>query len=182
MNYSWMLTPPTFVPPLDPDFRPAVLANRTFDKAVADSGRGVPLILGLERNGGAIARFETKIFPAGHDLADASCFYIERILKFLLWQKGAFRVHVGGPGYVAAYLAGVYRPGGARAFDFGFMGKSVYEQTFQIRGCKPEEVPAENESTQPLGRHLDGCRIGFDLGASDRKVSAVVDGEAIFSE
>ncbi len=29
---------------------------------------------------------------------------------------------------------------------------------------------------------MDGCRIGFDLGASDLKVSAVIDGEPIFSE
>ena len=33
-----------------------------------------------------------------------------------------------------------------------------------------------------IGRHLDGHRIGFDLGASDRKVSAVVNGQVIFSE
>lgn len=33
-----------------------------------------------------------------------------------------------------------------------------------------------------LGGHLDGCRIGFDLGASDRKVSAVIDGEAVYTE
>jgi predicted NBD/HSP70 family sugar kinase len=32
------------------------------------------------------------------------------------------------------------------------------------------------------GGHLKGCRIGFDLGASDHKVSAVVDGEAVFTE
>ncbi|MDO9542742.1 MAG: ROK family protein, partial [Kiritimatiellia bacterium] len=30
-------------------------------------------------------------------------------------------------------------------------------------------------------RHLEGCRIGFDLGASDRKVAAVKDGQAVFS-
>jgi predicted NBD/HSP70 family sugar kinase len=29
---------------------------------------------------------------------------------------------------------------------------------------------------------MDGYRIGFDLGASDRKVSAVINGEAIYSE
>jgi predicted NBD/HSP70 family sugar kinase len=29
---------------------------------------------------------------------------------------------------------------------------------------------------------MDGYRVGFDLGASDRKVSAVVNGEAIYSE
>jgi predicted NBD/HSP70 family sugar kinase len=33
-----------------------------------------------------------------------------------------------------------------------------------------------------LGRHWNGCRIGFDLGGSDRKVSAVIDGEPIFSK
>ena len=32
-----------------------------------------------------------------------------------------------------------------------------------------------------LGGHLEGCRIGFDLGASDYKVAAVRDGEAVFS-
>jgi predicted NBD/HSP70 family sugar kinase len=32
------------------------------------------------------------------------------------------------------------------------------------------------------GGHLKGCRIGFDLGASDYKVSAVIDGEAVFTE
>ena len=33
-----------------------------------------------------------------------------------------------------------------------------------------------------MGGHLDGCRIGFDLGASDRKVAAVLNGKVIFSE
>ena len=36
--------------------------------------------------------------------------------------------------------------------------------------------------TKPLGRHLDGNRIGFDLGGSDRKVAAVIDGRVVFSE
>ena len=33
-----------------------------------------------------------------------------------------------------------------------------------------------------MGGHLDGCRIGFDAGGSDRKVSAVIDGETVYSE
>ncbi|MCF6287334.1 MAG: ROK family protein, partial [Candidatus Hydrogenedentes bacterium] len=182
MNCAWMLAAPTTVPPLDPDFRPAVLACQTFDEAVKASGDGVPLVLGLERNEGALSRYEMQVFPEGHEKAEASCFYVERILKFLLWQRGAWKVHVGGPAYVADYLSACYSADGARAFDYDFMGKSVYEQTFTVVGCAAAEVPAENDSTQPLGRHLEGCRIGFDLGASDRKVSAVVDGEAIYSE
>jgi predicted NBD/HSP70 family sugar kinase len=37
-------------------------------------------------------------------------------------------------------------------------------------------------ATSTFGGHLDGCRIGFDLGASDRKAAAVIDGEVVFSE
>jgi hypothetical protein len=33
-----------------------------------------------------------------------------------------------------------------------------------------------------LGRHHNGCRIGFDLGASDRKVAALIDGRPVFSD
>jgi len=33
-----------------------------------------------------------------------------------------------------------------------------------------------------LGGNLDGCRIGFDLGASDYKVAAVLDGEVVYSD
>jgi len=43
------------------------------------------------------------------------------------------------------------------------------------------EKPFKEKSIS-LGGHLDGCRIGFDLGASDRKVSAVTDGKVVFSE
>lgn len=35
---------------------------------------------------------------------------------------------------------------------------------------------------RPAGGHFDGCRIGFDAGGSDRKVSAVIDGETVYSE
>jgi hypothetical protein len=69
-----------------------------------------------------------------------------------------------------------------REFDFHFMGEDVYEKSFTVVSCETTEVPAEQEIGRPLGRHLDGYRIGLDLGASDRKVSAVVDGEALFTE
>jgi predicted NBD/HSP70 family sugar kinase len=182
MSQGFHLVKPTFVPPLDEGFRPAVLANRAFLKEVDASGVGVPLILALERADGSISRFETRCFPEGHPRAEANLFYAERLLKFLLWQRGGWKVYAGGPASVGAYLAKLYAPAGERAFDFHFMGEDVYENTFTVFSCDPSVVPEEKETTQPLGRHLEGCRIGFDLGASDRKVSAVVDGQAIFSE
>ncbi len=182
MSNAFNLIEPKFVPPHDPGFRPAVLANRAFLKEVEESGAGVPLALGLERADGSVSRFETKVFPEGHARADANRMYIERIVKFLLWQRGGWKVYVGGPQSVGAYIAECYAPGGKQDFDFHFMGENVYENTFTVVSCDAADVPAEKESTMPLGRHLDGCRIGFDLGASDRKVSAVVDGEAVYSE
>ncbi len=177
-----MLVSPAITPPLDPEFKPASLANRAFRDAVAASGGGVPLIFGLERGDGSVSRFETAVFPDGHPKAEANGLYAERLLKFLLWQRGACTVHVGGPASVAACLQESYRSGGARSFDYAFMGDNIYEKPFTIVSCAAEAVPAENETTQALGRHLQGCRIGFDLGASDRKVSAVIDGEAVYSE
>jgi predicted NBD/HSP70 family sugar kinase len=173
---------PNFLPPLDEGFRPAVLANRAFQIEVEDSGVGVPLVLGLERPAGSVSRFETQVFPADHPRADANLTYAERIFKFLLWQRGGWKAYVGGPRSVGDYIRECYSPDGARQFDYDFMGRDVYEKTFTVVPCDPSEVPPAREISRPLGRHLEGYRIGFDLGASDRKVSAVVNGQAIFSE
>lgn len=177
---TFQLVKPRLVPPLDEAFAPAVLANHAFAKEVEKEG--VPLVLGLERADGSISRFETKVFPDHHPRAGANLMYAERLLKFLLWQRGGWKVYVGGPKSIGHYLQQCYAPGGTRAFDFHFMGESVYQKRFTVVECAAVDVPAEKESEQALGRHLEGYRIGFDLGASDLKVSAVVDGQAIFSE
>lgn len=182
MTTPWILVPPSITPPLDPDFRPAVLANRAFQEEVRRSGGGVPVVLGLERGDGSVSRFETAVLEDSHPKSEANHYYLERLVKFLLWQRGACKLWVGGPALAGEFLARCYNPGGIRAFDWQFMGRDVYEKPFEVVSCRPEEVPAENDGTKPLGRHLDGYRIGFDLGGSDRKVSAVVEGEAVYSE
>lgn len=177
------LVKPRVVPVLDEDFRPAALANRRFLQQVeAEAEGGTPLVLGLERGGGEVTRFATRVFPEGHPRAAANLMYAERLLKFLLWQRGGWKVYVGGPQAIADYIRESYSPQGARRFDYHFMGEEVYERPFSVVHCAPEEVPAAHESSRPLGRHLEGCRIGFDLGASDRKVSAVIDGQPVYSE
>ncbi|MEJ5310016.1 MAG: ROK family protein [Anaerolineae bacterium] len=182
MHQDFQLVKPRMTPPLDPGFRPAVLANRAFQAAVAAAGGGVPLLFGVEQLNGVVSRFETRVFPAGHPQAGANLPYAERLFKFLLWQRGGWRIYVGGPSDIGSALRAIYAPDGARAFDYHFMGEDVYERPFTVVPCAPEDVPPARESGRPLGRHLEGCRIGFDLGASDRKVSAVVDGKAIYSE
>src|SRR5690606_36008325 len=106
----------------------------------------------------------------------------ERLLKFLLWQKGGCRVLVAGADEIAAYLASVYSATGARAFDHAFMGDKVYGQPFTVEARSWADLPAEEASGLSLGRHLDGCRIGFDLGGSDRKAAALIDGRVVYSE
>jgi len=68
-----------------------------------------------------------------------------------------------------------------REFDYRFVER-VYEKPLEVVPCGVSEVPQEKEAGTPLGRHLDGYRIGFDLGASDLKVAAVANGKPIFSE
>jgi predicted NBD/HSP70 family sugar kinase len=171
---------PLHRPPLEEEFIPAALYNRAFRKQ-AQSG-GVPLILGVEREHGRTLRYETLVLPENHPLAAENNRYVERLLKFLLWQKGGWKVSVGGPRSIGEYIRREYSPGGGRKFDYFFMGRDVYEKEFAVIPCAPEDVPPARELGKPLGRHLDGCRIGFDLGASDRKVSAVIDGNPVFSE
>jgi predicted NBD/HSP70 family sugar kinase len=182
MSLGFQLIRPRFVPPLEPEFRPAVLANLAFRQEVAASGQGVPLVIGLERSGRAVSRFESVAFPDTHPRADANLAYAERLVKFLLWARGGWKVTVGGPRSIGEHIARTYAPDGPRAFDYHFMGEQVYGRPFTVVACAASDVPPSREMGQPLGRHLEGGRIGFDLGASDVKVSAVVDGQAIFSE
>jgi predicted NBD/HSP70 family sugar kinase len=182
MNKLMRMTEPRFLPPLDPGFRPAVTANHAFRADVQASGQGVPLVIALERDDGSISRYETIAFAADHPRAVENLFYAERLVKFLLWQHGGFRVYIAGPKGLAEGIRKAYSTTGARAFDAKFMGEEVYLQPFDVTASAVEHVPAANERELHLGNHLEGCRIGFDLGASDLKISAVIDGDAVFSE
>ena len=170
---------PRFRPPLDPDFIPAALWNRAYRASVSQAG-GTPLAIALERGDGSVSVYRTAVLPPQGSSAELNCRYAERLLKFLLWQKGGWRAVVAGDPAVADHLGSVYAPAGARAFDHRFMGERIYGRPFTVETASA--VPEERETTAPLGRHLEGCRIGFDLGASDRKCAAVVEGRAVWSD
>jgi predicted NBD/HSP70 family sugar kinase len=180
MTDCFKLVKPQFIPPLDDEFRPAVLANRAFEQEVTPVS--VPLIIGLERDDGKLSRFETRVFPEDHPRAETNLYYAERVLKFLLWQRGGSKIYIGGPRSIGKYIQSCYAPDGKRSFDYHFMSEQVYGRDFIVELCDPSQVPPTFDIGEALGRHLDGCRIGFDLGASDRKVSAVIDGQVVYSE
>ena len=167
-----------FIPPLDPGFQPAALWNRRYADAVKTSDVGVPLVLGLEREHGLLSRFATVVRPG----ADADTLhYVERIVKFLLWSRGGWKLHFGGPPAIGEAIRKTYSARGARKFDCEMMALA-YGKKFQVVLTPPGKVPAHREMQVASGGHLQGCRIGFDLGASDYKVSAVINGEAVFTE
>ncbi len=166
---------PLRVPELDPGFVPAVLWNRAYRETVQD---GVPLVLGLEGENGRFSRFETVVRP----ITDPETLrYVERLVKFLLWARGGWRLIVGGPVEIAAAVAADYTPGGARAFDADMMEK-CYGRPFTVEAVPASAVPTAREVGSVIGGHLGGCRIGFDLGASDYKVAAVKDGVVLYSD
>ncbi len=174
------LVSPRFVPVLDPEFRPAVLANRAFRATVA--GRSVPVSLALERGDGGVSRFDTVVADPASTAGLGNFYYIERLLKFLLWSRGGWKVHFSGPVELGRRLQAHYSGTATGRFDAQLMGGKIYERPFEVTLVSQEQIPAARESTAPLGRHLDGCRIGFDLGASDRKVAAVLEGQTVFSD
>lgn len=166
------------IPPLDPHFQPASLANRDYRLRTQTSKAAVPVVIGLERENGFSSRIETLVLP---DAGPETLRHVERIIKFMLWARGGWKITISSPDPIAQHIRETYSPTGARSFDVALMSK-IYERPFTVSQVQPGSVPEAKETSTVTGGHLDGCRIGFDLGASDYKLAAVIDGEAVFCD
>ena len=102
-------------------------------------------------------------------------------MKFLLWARGGHTIAICGDPLIADHIRAVFSANGRRSFDYHFM-KRVYGKELETLSLPLDQVPQEKHSSQHIGRNFNGCRIGFDAGGSDRKVSAVIDGESVYSE
>lgn len=162
-------------PVLDPDFIPFGVWADAY-RAEAKQ----PLAIAVERDQGHISVRNTFIHGTP-EMEEADYRYVERYVKFLLWSIGGFRVYICGCSRLAQRLQRAYTADGVRAFDYDFFQK-LYERELEIVDLPLADCPQANESPRPIGGHMDGCRIGFDAGGSDRKVSAVIDGECVYSE
>ena len=175
-----LLPEPKFLPELHPTFRPAILVNRAFEAAARDTGAAVDVGIGLEQADGSVFHHRTVLFPADHELEPNNFRHLERMVKFLLWQRGGRKIHLSGADAYVDRLQDYYRTNEFGKFDDDVIGVKNNRHSLEVVACA--ELPAENSQARPIGRHLDGCRIGFDLGGSDRKAAAVIDGEVKFSE
>lgn len=165
------------VPELDTRFVPAVLWMKRYRELLGPEPETIGVC--LLRNDGSVFRHDVKILSG--DRHDLTLRYVERLVKFLLWQKGGNRIIMSHRG-LAESLAEIYSGTGERSFDWDFIGRRIFDSPIEV-GYEPfSGLPEPRDTASPLGRNLDGCRIGFDLGGSDRKCAAVVDGEVVFSE
>ena len=175
MNYLGIDYSVRNLPALDPDFIPFGVWIDAYEKGAAK-----PLTIAIERDRGQISVRHTKIHGTP-EMAEADYRFVERYVKFLLWSIGGFRIWICGDSALAQRLQKAYTLQGERKFDVQFM-QDVYEVPFEIIDCRPEDCPKANEASVSIGGHMEGCRIGFDAGGSDRKVSAVIDGKTVYSE
>ncbi len=167
---------------IDPGLVPAVLWTRAYLGRCASTAGSSELTIALRRDDGTASLLRTQVLAGGVD-DDATYLHVERTVKFLLWSRGAPDILLCGPEAknLARRLQADYSASGGRAFDADFHRK-VFERPLSFCAVTSTELPTAVSAHLPLGRNLDGCRIGFDLGGSDRKCAALIDGKVVFSE
>ena len=163
------------LPELDQEFIPFGVWMEAYLK-----GATKPIAIAVERDQGKTSVHHTKIYGTP-EMAAADLRYVERYVKFLLWSVGGFRVYICGCSDIAQKLIAQYSTTGERKFDVQFV-YDMFEREIEVLDVALEDCPAPLETAMPIGGHLEGCRIGFDAGGSDRKVSAVIDGQTVYSE
>ena len=164
---------------LDKGFAPMALVCREMREKTAECGQDI--VVAVERNQGYTYTYKTRIFKDGTGHDEENFKFVDRIAKTLLWVAGGYKITIAGSDVVGEYIKNTFCHGGTRDFDARFMER-VYEKPFEVVVTSLENAPKNKSSAAPVGKHLDGCRIGFDAGGSDRKVSAVVNGESVYSE
>ncbi len=167
-------------PILDPEFKPAIIEIRKFNEAVKKADKKQHIIIAVERNNGYVYRKEFDIFADGEN-DEWNTFIAERYIKTILWVVGGYKIYIAGSKTVYQNIKDYYRVGGLREFDYNFMS-TCFEKEVEVVESTPETIPQMNECSVKAGGNLNGRRIGFDAGGSDRKVSAVINGETVYSE
>ncbi|MCS1410029.1 MAG: hypothetical protein M2R45_03217 [Verrucomicrobia subdivision 3 bacterium] len=169
--------------PLDGGFEPSVLWNREYSKRAKATGEARPFSVAVGKSDSILARVETQLGPETSSWVDTNYRYVERLVKSLLYVHGGHRIIVAGCDAIAARLAADYTAEGNRQFDADMLGTQIFLAPFEVQELSLENMPSPTKGDESSwGRHLEGCRIGFDLGGSDRKAAAIIDGKVVFSE
>jgi len=173
---------PKCIPQLDPEFLPASLWNKAYLEKANTMEGGQPIRIAIDRPDGTTWIYESKILQDSDTNRAETWIFCERLIKTLLWAWGGSRVRIAGADSVVAQLQSAYHPTGSRSFDFDFMGSTCFGESLRIETADLSQLQESlPKHTGGIGS-LKGNRIGFDLGGSDRKCAALIDGKVVFSE
>lgn len=168
-----------FIPLYEQTFKPMSVVLRDF-RAAVEKAEHKTIKICVERNDAYNYIYNLKVYSAS-EKREENYAIAERIVKSILWVVGGYKIYICGDDYIYDRIKEDYTANGARAFDVDFM-QTVYEKPFEVIKSSEADFPANNPCSVSIGGHLEGCRIGFDAGGSDRKVSAVIDGKVVYSE
>ncbi len=158
-------------PQLDPDFIPPVFM-------IAECNREEILKASIFSEDNRVTEFPIPYHP----LMYKSPLYMNIFIKFLLWSRGGYRVDIEcNEKSIAGKVRKTWDVEGQRGFDCRLMSR-IYNREFTFNTRTPDTIKVSSEQEEKVGGHFDGCRIGFDLGASDYKICAMKDGKVIFAE
>ncbi len=160
------------------DFKPPITLLQELKRAARPGGK--TLVIAWERENGYVSRYDLPLPSRSEDSAEV-LLLAERIVKFLLWAAGGWRLMLCGPRKLCMAIKQQYTKNGARAFDAEFMA-GVYGEPMVVELRPLAEMPQAYERALLMDNRTNGNRLGFDLGASDLKISAVKRGKVVFSE
>lgn len=167
---------------VDAGFIPAALWIANFTRMAEASGSSRTVTIDLLRSQTEGLRTQITLFGAEPRYEAANQVRLERHVKTLLWMVGGGEFRIEGADDLLPFLQATYADGGARAFDNELIGRRVYGSDLRFISTELAGTEPPLLSSKALGGHKDGNRIGFDLGGSDRKCAALIDGEVVFSE
>ena len=160
---------------------PMNVLNEIYDGI--DSKSNAQLVsIAWEREEKKIYRYDFPI-PKRYDAAGKQLIQlaVERIVKFIVWAAGGWKLYLAGPDEIVKPIAKAYTKKGARAFDYDFFS-SIYGRPVEVEIVPLRKMPEMTEKKSVVKTVADGNRIGFDLGASDFKISALKNGKVVFSK
>ncbi len=158
-----------------------MLANRAYRELVRAGGGAVPVELGLEQADGSVFRFSLEVLPEAHAQAGGNFTYVERLVKFLLWSRGGFRIYFSGPPRLGEALQRHYREAPTGKFDSDIIGSRIYDRPIEV--ALSREIPPRGPTWLRSGRIWTVAALVLTCqAAATGKVAAVIDGKVVFSE
>lgn len=161
------------IPPLEQDFIPTMAWNEAYLEQASES-----LVISVSASPQQCMVYHTKIRNTATS-TEADHFYVDHLVKTLLWLYGGHRITITGSKSIYDYVKAAYAPTGHRAFDADFMSK-CYKKIFKVESTPI--TPKTIKKTKFLPRELNGHRIGLDIGGNSRKVAAISNGKVVYTE